>query len=115
MRGDALRCVIIARLPFRVPTEPIEQARVEAITERGGNAFAEQTVPQAVIKLKQGFGRLIRARTDRGAVVLLDSRVVNKPYGRIFLQSLPPARQLIAPRQSVSAELRRFFGSRRDD
>jgi ATP-dependent DNA helicase DinG len=115
VRGDALRCVIITRLPFRVPTEPIEQARVEAITERGGNAFAEQTVPQAVIKLKQGFGRLIRARTDRGAVVLLDSRVVNKPYGRIFLQSLPPARQLIAPRQSVSAELRRFFGNRRDD
>jgi len=113
VRGEALRCVIITRLPFRVPTEPIEQARVEAITERGGNAFAEQTVPQAVIKLKQGFGRLIRARSDRGAVVLLDSRVAHKPYGRIFLQSLPPARQLIAPRQTVYAELRRFFDGRR--
>lgn len=112
VRGDALRCVIITRLPFRVPTEPIEQARVEAITERGGNAFNEHTVPQAVIKLKQGFGRLIRSRTDRGAVVLLDSRVVNKRYGRLFLDSLPPARRLVAERKTVYAALRQFFGSR---
>jgi ATP-dependent DNA helicase DinG len=111
VRGDALRCVIITRLPFRVPTEPIEQARVEAITRRGGNAFAEHTVPQAVIKLKQGFGRLIRARTDRGAVVLLDSRIVRKSYGRVFLDSLPPARRLIADRESVYKALRRFFGA----
>ena len=103
--------MIIARLPFRVPTEPVEQARVEAINRRGGNAFAEHTVPQAVIKLKQGFGRLIRSRTDRGAVVLLDSRVVRKPYGRVFLDSLPPARRLIADRQSVYAALQRFFGA----
>ena len=109
VRGDALRCVMITRLPFRVPTEPIEQARVEAIEARGGNAFAEHTVPQAVIKLKQGFGRLIRARTDRGAVVLLDSRIVRKPYGRVFLDSLPPARRLIADRPAVYAALRRFF------
>jgi ATP-dependent DNA helicase DinG len=111
VRGNALRCVIITRLPFRVPTEPIEQARVEAIAARGGNAFAEHTVPQAVIKLKQGFGRLIRSRTDRGAVVLLDSRVVRKPYGRVFLDSLPPARPLIAEQQAVYAGLRQFFGS----
>ena len=111
VRGDALRCVIITRLPFRVPTEPIEQARVEAIEERGGNPFAEHTVPQAVIKLKQGFGRLIRAKIDRGAVVLLDSRVVRKPYGRIFLDSLPPARRLIAERARLYAALRRFYGS----
>ncbi len=109
VRGDALRCVIITRLPFRVPTEPIEQARVEAIEERGGNAFGEHTVPQAVIKLKQGFGRLIRARTDRGAVVLLDSRVVRKRYGRVFLDSLPPAKRLIADRQRVYATLAKFF------
>jgi ATP-dependent DNA helicase DinG len=113
VRGDALRCVIITRLPFRVPTEPIEQARVEAITARGGNAFAEQTVPQAVIKLKQGFGRLIRSRTDRGAVVLLDSRIVRKPYGRIFLDSLPPARRLIADRRGVAAALQQFFSTHR--
>ncbi|MBI3783269.1 MAG: DEAD/DEAH box helicase family protein [Deltaproteobacteria bacterium] len=111
VRGDALRCVIITRLPFRVPTEPIEQARVEVIEERGGNAFIEHTVPQAVIKLKQGFGRLIRATTDRGAVVLLDSRVVRKPYGRVFLDSLPPARQLIAERTRVYAALRKFYGN----
>jgi ATP-dependent DNA helicase DinG len=109
VRGDALRCVVITRLPFRVPTEPIEQARVEAITARGGNAFAEHTVPQAVIKLKQGFGRLIRSTSDRGAVVLLDSRVVRKHYGRVFLDSLPPARRLIAGRDTVSRELQKFF------
>lgn len=112
VRGDALRCVIITRLPFRVPSEPIEQARVEAIEERGGNAFAEHTVPQAVIKLKQGFGRLIRSSTDRGAVVLLDSRVVHKHYGRVFLDSLPPAKRLIADRQRVYAALTRFFAER---
>ncbi len=109
VRGDALRCVIITRLPFRVPSEPIEQARVEAITTRGGNAFGEHTVPQAVLKLKQGFGRLIRARSDRGAVVLLDSRIVRKHYGRVFLDSLPPARRLVADRRSVYAALREFF------
>jgi ATP-dependent DNA helicase DinG len=109
VRGDALRCVIITRLPFRVPTEPIEQARVEAIEARGGNAFAEHTVPQAVLKLKQGFGRLIRAKTDRGTVVLLDSRVVRKHYGRVFLNSLPPARQLVGPRVQVYEALRRFY------
>jgi ATP-dependent DNA helicase DinG len=112
VRGDALRCVIITRLPFRVPTEPIEQARVEAITARGGNAFAEHTVPQAVIKLKQGFGRLIRSRSDRGAVVLLDSRVARKHYGRVFLDSLPEARRLIASRDVVLAGLQSFFSTR---
>jgi len=111
VRGDALRCVIITRLPFRVPTEPIEQARVEAITARGGNAFAEHTLPQAVIKLKQGFGRLIRSRTDRGAVVLLDSRAVHRNYGRVFLNSLPPARRLVAEWDAIRAELQRFFSA----
>jgi ATP-dependent DNA helicase DinG len=109
VRGDALRCVIITRLPFRVPSEPIEQARVESIEAAGGNAFAQHTVPQAVIKLKQGFGRLIRSRTDRGAVVLLDSRVVRKHYGRIFLDSLPPARRIVGERPAVYAALRQFF------
>jgi len=109
VRGDALRCVIITRLPFRVPSEPIEQARVEAIEAAGGNAFAQHTVPQAVIKLKQGFGRLIRSRTDRGAIVLLDSRVVRKHYGRIFFDSLPPARRIVGERPAVYAALREFF------
>jgi ATP-dependent DNA helicase DinG len=112
VRGEALRCVIITRLPFRVPTEPIEEARVEAIAARGGNPFAEHTVPQAVIKLKQGFGRLIRSRTDWGAVVLLDSRVVTRPYGRVFLDSLPPAQRLVGDRHTVCAALRDFFAKR---
>jgi ATP-dependent DNA helicase DinG len=94
-----------------VPTEPIEQARVEAIEQRGGNPFNEHTVPQAVIKLKQGFGRLIRTRTDRGAVVLLDSRVVHKRYGSTFLSSLPPARRVIADWAGVAAALRGFFAT----
>ena len=109
VRGDALRCVIITRLPFRVPSEPIEQARVEAIEAAGGNAFAQHTVPQAVIKLKQGFGRLIRSRADRGAVVVLDSRMVRKHYGQIFFDSLPPARCVIGERPAVYAALREFF------
>jgi ATP-dependent DNA helicase DinG len=107
--GDALRCVVIARLPFRVPTEPIEQARVAAIAARGGDPFTERAVPQAVIKLKQGFGRLIRSRTDRGCVAVLDSRVARKRYGRVFLSSLPPARQVIAGSAVALAEMRRFY------
>lgn len=110
VKGDALRCVIIARLPFKVPTEPIEQARVEAIEAHGGNAFLEHAVPQAAIKLKQGFGRLIRSRDDRGCVLILDSRVVRKRYGATFLRSLPPARRVIAPLAAVIAEMRRIFG-----
>jgi ATP-dependent DNA helicase DinG len=109
VRGDALRCVVIARLPFAVPTEPIQQARFEAIQARGGDAFAEYSVPQAAIKLKQGFGRLIRSRTDRGAVVLLDSRVVTRRYGHVFLDSLPPARRVIGTRAHVLDSLRHFF------
>lgn len=109
VRGDALRCVVITRLPFRVPTEPIEEARVEEIQRRGGNPFMEHALPQAVIKLKQGFGRLIRSRTDRGAVVLLDSRVVTKFYGKVFLESLPPARRLVAPTEAVLGGIDRFF------
>lgn len=109
VRGSALRCVIITRLPFRVPTEPIEQARVDAIKMRGGNPFDEHTVPQAVIKLKQGFGRLIRSRTDFGAVVVLDSRVVRKRYGRIFLDSLPPATRYVGSAACVYDRLTQFF------
>ncbi|MGH7785332.1 MAG: helicase C-terminal domain-containing protein, partial [Candidatus Binatia bacterium] len=111
VRGDALRCVVITRLPFKVPTEPLEQARVEAIAERGGDPFAERAVPQAVIKLKQGFGRLIRSRTDRGCVVVLDSRLARKAYGRIFLASLPPARQVLAPRAAVYAAIEHFYAA----
>ena len=109
VRGEALRCVVITRLPFRVPTEPLEQARVEAIAARGGDPFGERALPQAVIKLKQGFGRLIRSRSDRGCVVVLDSRIAHKRYGRVFLNSLPPARQVIGSSATVFSAMQHFF------
>ncbi|MDZ4683554.1 MAG: helicase C-terminal domain-containing protein [Planctomycetaceae bacterium] len=87
--GDALQNVIITKLPFSVPDHPLLEARVEDIKRRGGNPFVEYQVPEAVIKLKQGFGRLIRSRTDSGMVAILDPRVRTKPYGRTFLASLP--------------------------
>jgi Rad3-related DNA helicase/REP element-mobilizing transposase RayT len=89
VQGDALRNVIIVKLPFAVPDEPITEARLDAIKRTGGNPFMEYSVPEAVIKLKQGFGRLIRSKTDTGIVVLLDSRVKTKRYGKIFLDALP--------------------------
>ncbi len=88
--GDALRCVIIVKLPFKVPNEPIIQARTEAIKESGGDPFFEYAIPQAVVKFKQGFGRLIRHKWDRGCIVCLDTRLVLKGYGKLFLNSLPP-------------------------
>jgi ATP-dependent DNA helicase DinG len=90
--GDALRTVILTRLPFRVPTDPVQVARAERITYEGGDPFAQLTVPQALIKFRQGLGRLIRTRTDRGILVILDKRITTRRYGRTFFKSLPPAR-----------------------
>ncbi len=93
VQGEQLSCVIIDRLPFAVPNDPVVAARVRAIDERGGNAFYDYQVPAAVITLKQGFGRLIRSLDDRGVLALLDNRILKKSYGRVFLQSLPAYRR----------------------
>jgi len=109
VEGEALENVIITKLPFKVPSEPIVEARVEAIERRGGNAFMEYSVPQAVIKFKQGFGRLIRKKTDRGSVFIFDKRIIEKFYGRIFLQSLPRSNIVQGPLKNVLEEVKQFF------
>ena len=106
VQGEALSCVIVDRLPFAVPTDPIVQARMRAIEEAGGKPFFEYQVPSAVIALKQGFGRLIRSLDDRGVLMLLDSRVRTTRYGATFLDSLPPYR-----RTDDITEVEKFFES----
>lgn len=104
VQGEQLSCVIVDKLPFAVPTDPIMKARTEAIAATGGNAFNDLQVPQAVIALKQGFGRLIRSLTDRGVLMLLDPRVRTTRYGKVFLESLPPYR-----RTEDIRDVQRFF------
>ena len=92
VQGEQLSCVIIDKLPFAVPSDPVVAARMKAIESEGGNAFAEYQIPSAVIALKQGFGRLIRSLHDHGVLVLLDPRLQRQRYGRVFMESLPPYR-----------------------
>jgi ATP-dependent DNA helicase DinG len=109
--GRPLRALVIPKLPFRVPTEPVTAARVEAIEARRGNAFTSYMLPHAALRLKQGFGRLIRSSSDRGAVALLDGRVLTRTYGRFLLESLPPARRVTASWSECRDALRLFFRS----
>ena len=109
--GHALRGLLLAKLPFRVPTEPVTAAQCEAITARGGDAFAEFMIPHASLRLKQGFGRLIRTATDRGVVVLADPRIVTKGYGRGLLDALPAARRIARPWKQVLPDIERFFAA----
>lgn len=109
VKGDALECVILTKLPFKVPTEPIIEARAEAIENSGGDAFYNYSLPMAVIKFKQGFGRLIRSRDDKGVVVIFDSRVVTKRYGHIFLESLPDIRCIKDKGEVVFREMKEFL------
>ncbi len=102
--GEQLSCVIIDKLPFAVPSDPVVAARIRAVNEEGGNAFYDYQIPQAALFLKQGFGRLIRSRSDRGVLVLLDHRILRQRYGRVFLESLPPYRFT-----TELADVERFF------
>ncbi len=107
--GHALRALLISKLPFRVPSEPVVAAQCEAIEARGGNPFMEYMLPHASLRLKQGFGRLVRTAGDRGVVVLSDPRVITKRYGRGLLDALPPARRLVGAWPDLLPEVRRFF------
>lgn len=107
--GNALRCVIIVKLPFPVPSEPLYEAYAEALTNEGKDPFLNYSIPLAVIKFKQGFGRLLRTKKDRGCVLCLDPRLVKKNYGKFFLNSLPPAATFFASRDKVIAEMQKFF------
>jgi len=107
--GRALRVLILAKLPFKVPSEPLTAARLERLTEAGVDGFTHYLVPLAALKLKQGFGRLIRTKSDVGAVVLLDRRVVTKRYGATMLEGLPPASKAIGNWPDVRRELEEFF------
>lgn len=101
--------VILCRLPFRVPTEPVLRARMAAIEERGGNPFAELSLPDAVVRLRQGFGRLMRRHDDRGVVLILDSRIVSKTYGAVFLESLPRTGVVSSHAEAVQDAVAEFF------
>jgi ATP-dependent DNA helicase DinG len=105
VQGEQLSCVIIDRLPFAVPSDPVVAARVKSIDATGGNAFLDYQVPAAVIALKQGFGRLIRSLDDRGLLALLDNRILKKPYGKVFIDSLPNYR-----RTTEISAVEEFFG-----
>jgi ATP-dependent DNA helicase DinG len=109
--GRALRALILNKLPFKVPSEPLTAARLERLAAEGVDGFMNYLLPHAALKLKQGFGRLIRSREDTGVVVLLDSRVVTKRYGPLLLAGLPRAEQIVGSWRQVRTRCEDFFAS----
>ena len=107
--------MILCRLPFRVPSEPVLKARMMAIEERGGNPFGELSLPDAVVRMRQGFGRLMRRYDDTGVVLILDPRIVTKQYGAVFLDSLPRTMRTIAPAAEVLRSVASFFGQKKEE
>ncbi|MCL2410986.1 MAG: ATP-dependent DNA helicase DinG [Treponema sp.] len=107
--GDTLRMVVICRLPFRTPGEPVHEARREAVEKKGGNPFMELSLPQSVMKFKQGFGRLMRRSADKGIVVVLDGRILKKTYGRLFLESLPETKRSFSSFNNIVNDVENFL------
>lgn len=107
--GDALRLVIITKLPFPVPSDPISQARSDILAADGKSAFVEYSLPKAAVKFKQGFGRLIRSKEDRGCFICLDSRLVKKGYGKVFLKSLPECQEVFDTLSTLTEKMKAFY------
>ncbi|HOT63488.1 MAG TPA: helicase C-terminal domain-containing protein, partial [Treponemataceae bacterium] len=107
--GDTLLHVIMVKLPFRVPNDPVHAARSESIEGAGGNAFMELSLPEAVMRFRQGFGRLMRRKTDRGVVTVLDRRLVAKRYGQIFVDSVPETARAFEPLSDIVSRVERFL------
>ena len=107
--GDTLRLVIICRLPFRTPSDPVYEARSEAVEALGGSSFMELSLPEAVMKFKQGFGRLMRRSSDRGVVAVLDGRILKKNYGRLFLGSLPETKNSFSGFTAMLRDVENFL------
>ena len=107
--GPSLRALVLAKLPFRVPSEPLTAARIEALEAQGEDGFRRYLLPLAALKLKQGFGRLIRSGTDVGVVILMDHRIVKRSYGEVLLSTLPPATRVIGPWEQVRQAAEEFF------
>lgn len=107
--GESLSHVIIVKLPFKVPNDPVQAARTEAITARGGNSFMELSVPDAIVRFKQGFGRLMRRKTDRGVVTVLDNRIITRRYGSLFLESLPETKKSFKPMFEILSNIEDFL------
>jgi ATP-dependent DNA helicase DinG len=107
--GENLSCLVLARLPFAVHTDPVVAARCEAIEAKGGNAFMQYSLPGAVIRFRQGFGRLIRHRSDRGVVIIADRRIASKRYGEWFRASLPVRVDSYADPEALLAAVRGFL------